>query len=180
MKKLLGLLLVVSMFACKNVDQYKAGIEGLTTKWDAASAAITEVTSMVAGSKAAHMAAFDSLKIDSTFLTKVKPADLGKIKTAIEAYKTSGSGFDGIATTLSELKTAWDTKGAEVAALKDGLANGKLDGDVAAKITELTNFITTSEGQLTSVKDSVAKTSEGATTALQALKTAAASYLMKK
>ena len=78
MKKLFVLLLITSVFACKNVEQYKAGITELGTKWEAASAAVGEFSTMLDASKAAHFANLDSLKIDSTFLAKIKKTDIEK------------------------------------------------------------------------------------------------------
>ncbi len=181
MKKILVFLFAISLFAsCKNVEQYKAGITDLTTKWDASSKMVGDLSTMIEGSKAAQMAAYDSLHIDSTFLSKIKGADLDKVKAAVTAYQASGSGLTEAATKLAEIKSTWDAKSTEVAALKDGLAAGKLEGDVAAKLTELTSFITNSEASVTSIKDIIAKSSEGSTTALAALKSTVAPLMMAK
>lgn len=173
MKKLFFLALVtVSVFACKNVEQYKAGIEELGTKWDATTAAVTEFSTAVDASTAAFNANFDSLGVDSMYMSKLKGADLEKVKMAVDAYKASGAGLADISAKLGEAKAAWDAKASEVMALKDGLAAGKLEGDVTAKIAELNNFISTNETALTSLKESLAKVSEGSTAALEALKAA--------
>ncbi len=181
MKKILVFLFAIALFAsCKNAEQYKAGITDLTTKWDAATAAVGELSTMLEASKAAQMASFDSLHIDSTFMSKIKGADLDKVKTAVTAYQSSGAGLMEASTKLDEIKSTWDAKSAEVTALKDGLAAGKLEGDVAAKLTELTAFITNTEASVGSIKDMVAKTSEGSTTALAALKSTVAPFMMAK
>ena len=173
MKKLFFLsLIAVSVFSCKNIEQYKAGIDELGTKWETTTAAVTEFSTMVDASNAAFTANFDSLGVDSTFMSKLKGADLDKVKMAVEAYKTSGAGLTEIAGKLAEAKTAWEAKAGEVTALKDGLAAGKLEGDVTAKIAELTNFITSNESQLATWKESLAKVSEGSASALAALKAA--------
>lgn len=172
MKKLFFLSLIVSVFACKNVEQYKAGIEELGTKWDATTAAVTEFSTMVDASTASFNANFDSLGVDSVYLSKLKGADLDKVKMAVEAYKTSGAGLTEITAKLAEAKTAWEAKAGEVTALKDGLAAGKLEGDVTAKIAELTNFISTNDTTLTTLKENLGKISEGSATALAALKAA--------
>lgn len=173
MKKLFFLsLIAITVFSCKNVEQYKAGIEELGTKWDATTAAVTEFSTMVDASTAAFNANFDSLGVDSVYMSKLKGADLDKVKMAVEAYKTSGAGLTEISTKLAEAKTAWEAKAGEVTALKDGLAAGKLEGDVTAKIAELTNFIATNDTTLTSLKENLAKISEGSAAALTALKAA--------
>jgi hypothetical protein len=179
MRKFLFLLLALSIVACKNVEQYKAGIDELVTKWDGASTATNEFATMVEASKAAHGAALDSMKLDTTFLAKLKGADLDKVKAAIGAYTASGNGILEVGSKLAEFKSGWDAKSAEVAALKDGLAAGKLEGDVTAKIAELTSFLATADTQLTSMKDAIAKSSEGSTTALDALKTVVAPFIKK-
>jgi hypothetical protein len=180
MKKILVFLFAIALFAsCKNVEQYKTGITDLTTKWDAATTTVTELSTMLEASKAAQMASFDSLHIDSTFLSKLKGADLEKVNAAVTAYQSSGAGLTEATTKLAEIKSTWDAKSTEVSALKDGLAAGKLEGDVAAKITELTTFITNSEATVTSIKDIIAKSSEGSTSALATLKTAVAPFMGK-
>ncbi|MBK8700971.1 MAG: hypothetical protein IPN29_16115 [Saprospiraceae bacterium] len=180
MKKLFFLSLIISVFACKNVEQYKAGIEEIGTKWEAATASVNEFSTMVEGSKAAFTAAFDSLKIDSTYMSKLKGADLDKVKMAVEAYQASGAGLDEVAGQLAEFKSGWEAKAGEITTLKDGLAAGKLEGDITGKIAELTNFLATSETQLTTWKDAIAKTSEGSTAALEALKAAVMPMTAKK
>lgn len=179
MKKLFVLLLITSVFACKNVEQYKAGITELGTKWEAASAAVGEFSTMLDASKAAHFANLDSLKIDSTFLAKIKKTDIEKVTAALQAYKNSGAGFEAVSTQLNDLKTTWTAKGEEVKALQDGLTAGKLEGDVTAKVAELTNYIASTETAVTGMKETVNQTSEASKSSYEALKAAVSSYLMK-
>ncbi|MFM2392313.1 MAG: hypothetical protein RLZZ546_290, partial [Bacteroidota bacterium] len=178
-KQLFALLLLVSLFACKNVEQYKAGIEELGTKWDGATKMVGEFTSMVDGAKAAQMASFDSLKIDSTFMAKLKGADLDKVKQAIAAYQSNGGGIVELGNKLGDFKKEWEAKSAEVTALKDGLAAGKIEGDVAAKIAELSNFVSSSETSINGMKELFGKTTESSKSALDALKAAVSPYMKK-
>lgn len=179
MKQLFALLLLVSLFACKNLEQYKASIDELGTKWEGTTKLVGDFTSMVEGAKVAQMASFDSLKIDSTFMSKLKGADLDKVKKAVEAYQTNGTGVIELGNKLGEFKKEWEAKAAEVTALKDGLAAGKIEGDVAAKIAELSNFITSSETSINGMKELYGKTTESSKGALDALKTAVAPYMKK-
>lgn len=179
MKKLLAFLLITSIFACKNIEQYKAGITELGTKWEATSAAVGEFATMLDASKAAHMANLDSLKIDSSFLAKVKKTDVAAVTAALQAYNDSGAGFEAVSAQLNELKGTWSAKGEEVKALQDGLAAGKLDGDVTAKIAELNNYITTSETAVAGMKETVNKTSEASKSAYDALKASVSAYMKK-
>ncbi len=181
MKKVLVFLFAIALLAsCKNIEQYKAGITDLSTKWEATSKTVGDLSTMIEAGKAAQMASFDSLKIDSTFMSKLKGADLDKIKTAVTAYQGTGSGLTEAATKFAEIKSAFEAKTAEVTALKDGLAAGKLEGDVTAKITELTTFMTTNDAAITSIKDMVAKSSGASTSALESLKAAVAPFMAKK
>jgi hypothetical protein len=181
MKKVLVFLFAIAIFAsCKNVEQYKAGITDLSTKWEAASATVSGLSTMLDASKAAQMASFDSLKIDSTFMAKLKGADLDKVKAAVTAYQSSGAGLTEAATKLAEIKSTWDAKSTEISALKDGLAAGKLEGDVTAKLNELTAFLASNETAISTIKDMVTKSSEGSTSALASLKSTVAPFLGKK
>lgn len=58
--------------------------------------------------------------------------------------------------TVSDFEATWAEKSAEVTALKDGLAAGKIEGDVNAKITELNAMIATANENLASWKTAYA------------------------
>lgn len=156
-------MVALTIVACKNVEQYKAGIEELGTKWDGATGAFGEFSSMVEGENTTFASMGDSLTIDSTVFAKLKPADQTKITDAKNAVVSSGAGYASLMTELSAFGTSWTEKSADMTALKDGLMSGKLDGDVSAKIAELTTFATEGETKLNALKETFKTTKEGVT-----------------
>ena len=122
---------------------------------------------------------FDLILLDIFEITLIKKTDIEKISAALQSYKDSGAGLDAVATQLNELKGTWSAKAEEIKALQDGLAAGKLEGDVTAKIAELTNYITTTETSITGMKETVNQTSEGSKMALETLKAAVSAYMTK-
>ena len=180
MKKLGIFLLFVSLVACKNVEQYKAGIEELGSKWDATTAAFTDFSGMVESENKAFASMNDSLMVDSMAFAKLAPAAQTKINEAKATFTNAGAGYASLLTDISGFTAEWTAKGAEVAALKDGLASGKLEGDVAAKIAELTNYVTESEGKLSTLKENFKTVKEGVTNGYVEYKNLLGQFLPKK
>ena len=180
MKKLGIFLLFVSLVACKNVEQYKAGIEELGSKWEATTASFTGFASTVETENKAFASMNDSLMVDSMALAKLAPDAQTKLNDAKAAFTNAGAGYASLLTDISGFTTEWAAKGAEVTALKDGLAAGKLEGDVAAKIAELTNYVTESEGKLGTLTETLKNVKEGVTNSFVNYKNLIAQYLPKK
>ena len=103
---------------------------------------------------------FDSLGVDSTFMSKLKGADLDKVKMAVEAYKTSGAGYRDCRQ-IGWSKNCMGSKSRRSYCIERWFGCRQIEGDVTAKIAELTNFITSNESQLATWKESLAKVSEG-------------------
>ena len=89
---------------------------------------------MVDASNAAFTANFDSLGVDSTFMSKLKGADLDKVKMAVEATKLQELVLQRLPANWLKQNCMGSKKQEKVTALKDGLAAGKLEGDVTAKL----------------------------------------------
>jgi hypothetical protein len=157
------LLVLVSIFSCKNVEQYKAGIEELGTKWDAATSAFGEFGKSVETENATFASLTDSVVIDSVKFAKLDAASKTQITDAKNNFVNAGAGYANLMTEIGTFTTNWTAKAEELKALKDGLANGKLDGDVLGKITELTNFVTEGESKLNTLKETFKSTKEGVT-----------------
>lgn len=163
MKKLGLLLVVVSIFSCKNVDQYKAGIEELGTSWDATTAAFTEFSGMVEAENTTFAQATTAMMVDSAAMAKL-PADAQtKINDAKAVVTNAGAGYATLLTEISTFGADWTAKAAEVTALKDGLAAGKLEGDPAAKIAELTTYVTDAQAKVATLKETFKSVKEACT-----------------
>jgi hypothetical protein len=164
MKKF-GILLIAAfcIVSCKNVEQFKAGIEELGTKWDGATSAFGDFSKLVETENTTFASLTDSVVIDSVKFSKLNAASQAQITDAKNTFTNAGAGYANLLTEIGTFTTNWTAKAAELTSLKDGLASGKLDGDVLGKITELTNFATEGESKLNTLKDTFKSTKEGVT-----------------
>jgi hypothetical protein len=173
MKKVFLLLLPVIIFACgKGVEQYRAGIEALATDWDATTSAVNEFASSMGGDLANFSQLLGALRLSDDVQKKLKPEQATEWQNAQSAVTQALQAYAPIRTQVAEFKKAWDEKAAEVTTLKDGLAAGKLEGDVTAQITSLTTLVTQAKESLTGwqTAQAAAKTqTQGAADALKVL-----------
>ncbi|MDQ3140810.1 MAG: hypothetical protein M3Q56_01030 [Bacteroidota bacterium] len=136
MKKLFFLIIpVLFVFACKNTEQFRAPIDALSADWEKTTTMVTEVGSMLTSAQSMVAGMKDSFMIDPKMkLTPAKTASLDSMKMAFNAQL---DGLTGLANDFAAFTTAWAEKSAKVNALKEGLASGKLEGDVMAQVEAL-------------------------------------------
>lgn len=128
-------LLVIA--ACSNVDQFRAPIEALTSDWEKATTSVTEVGSMIGAAQSSLMSLKDSLVVDpSKKMSAEATASMDSLKNA---FTSQVDGLSGLASEVTTFATSWEEMSGKLAALKDGLAAGKLEGDVMAQLDELKN-----------------------------------------
>jgi hypothetical protein len=172
MKKLFLLLLPVVLFSCgKGVEQYRAGIEGLAADWDATSTAVTDFTNTLNGDLSSFSQLAGSLRLSEDVQKKLKPEQATQWQAAQTAFTQALQAFAPIRTQVAEFTKAWGEKAPEVQALKDGLAAGKLEGDVTAQIAGLTTLVTQAKESLTGWQTAHAAAKSGTQTAADAMKT---------
>lgn len=162
-------LLFVSMFACKNAEQHKAAITDLNTKWEASTAEIMNFAKIVEGENAKVATAMESAQMDATAMAKLKPEQKTALETAVGNLKLSAGDLGTIMSEINTFGGNWTAKAVEVKALNDGLAAGKIEGDVPAKLTELNALVTEGGTKLASWKESFAKAQAGSNAAQTAL-----------
>lgn len=149
MKKLLFLLLPVVLFSCgKGVEQHRASIETLATDWDATTSAVTEFQNTLNGDLSSFSQLAGSLRLGDDVKMKLKPEQVAQWDASQGAFTQALQGFAPIRTQVAEFSKAWGEKAVEVQALKDGLAAGKLEGDVNAKVAELSALVAQAKEQL--------------------------------
>lgn len=139
MKKVFAFAAIALIFAaCNSVAKFKPQIEALGTSWDAATSQVTELATSVKTEQSNWMNAVNTMNVAPEAMAKWDDAAKTKyaeIQTAAQASTTS---MNGIASEIDGFISSWTEKSAKVQALKDGLAAGKIEGDVAAQIAELT------------------------------------------
>lgn len=176
MKKLFLFLLPVLVISCKGVDQYRPGIEEVSTSWDATTKAVSDFSGMVASDMTNYTKAMASMNIDEATAKKLKPEQVTAWQAAQKGATDALSAYAPIQRTIGDFMKTWTEKSADVNALKEGLAKGKIDGDVNAKITELKAMIATANENMTAWKASYATVKNGAIASLTNLQQMMSSY----
>lgn len=143
MKKVLLFALPLLLIACKGgVEAHKAAIEELGTSWDAATTAVTGFSEGLTKDMTSMTEAANQMMLDSAAVAGLKGEAGTKWTEAITAFKTASDAYTPVQTELNDFVTMWTEKGAGVTALKDGLAAGKIEGDIPAQIAELSGLAT--------------------------------------
>ena len=172
MKKLfLFALPLMLLVACKGVEQYRAGIEELSGSWDTTTKAITDFAAMVSGDMSNYTQAAASVPMmDEAATKKMKPEQVAALDAAKKGVTDALGAYQPLQQNINDFVKTWSEKSAEVTALKDGLAAGKIEGDVNAKLTELNALVATGNENLKAWEASYATVKAGVESALANLK----------
>ena len=165
MKKVFAFLAVTFILsACGGgVNKYKPAIEELSGKWDTATSAVTAFSKMLKTEQSGLMNLSNSMQIDPDAMGKWDEATASKFNNIKAMVQNNSNGMAAITSELDGFMSSWAEKGKKVKALKDGLAAGKLEGDVNAKIAGLTSAVTDAtskldgwKSQFNKIKDAIA------------------------
>lgn len=157
MKKLfLFLLPAVLLIACNSVEKHRAPIEQLSTNWDATTKAITDFQAQVSGDLTTYTQALASVQPDDATRAKMTPDKVIVWEASQKTVTDALGAYAPLQKTVNDFVVTWTEKSAEVTALRDGLAKGKLEGDVDEKIAELNAMIATANENLNAWKASYA------------------------
>ncbi|HRW74555.1 MAG: hypothetical protein R2787_12575 [Saprospiraceae bacterium] len=181
MKRLIAFALpLLFLVACNSVEKYRSGIESLATQWDQTTASVTEVAQMVTAEQANFDQNLTSMVVAEDAMAKLKDDKKNMVMDAFNALQTSGASFGTIAGEVNDFVTNWTAKADQVNALKEGLANGKLEGDVTAQIAELTNLVTEAGTKVTSWKEQIEAAKAGIASKQEAYQTVVAEIMPSK
>lgn len=169
MKKLFLFALPLLLISCKGVEQYRAGIEELSGNWDNTTKAVTDFSGMVSNDLTSYTQALAGVKLDDTVAKKLKPEQTAAWEAAQKAVTDALGAYAPLQQTINDFATTWTEKSAAVTALKDGLAAGKIEGDVTAQLTELGALVTTANDNLKAWQGSYGTVKGGVDTAMSAL-----------
>ncbi len=170
MKNLFFFLLPLLLVACKGVEQYRTGIEELSGNWDTTTKAVTDFQGMVSSDLTNYTQTLAAMQPDDAMKAKMKPEQVTAFETAQKGVTDALGAYAPMQKTMSDFITTWSEKTAEVTALKDGLAAGKIEGDAGAKLTELNAMVTTANENLTAWQASYATVKGGVDASVNALK----------
>ena len=139
MKKLIAFAaFAILLSSCSNVGKYKPMIEELSSNWDNATSMVTELSGKVTAAQADMASMNTQLNISPETMEGWGDDVKAQFGNIAPSAKTNMGNLSGISSELDGFISGWQEKGAELQALKDGLAAGKLEGDVQAKIADLT------------------------------------------
>src|SRR5690606_29442232 len=116
---------------------HRAGIEELSGNWDTTTKAITDFAAQISNERTAYTTTLAGVKLDDAVAKKLTPEQKTAFETAQLAVADAIKAYEPFQQTINDFSTTWTEKSADLTALKDGLAAGKLEGDVAAKTAEL-------------------------------------------
>ena len=170
MKNLFFFLLPLLVFACKGVEQHSTAINELSTNWDNTTKSLTDFQAMVSNDLTNYTQALAAMQPDDATKAKMKPEQVTTWEASNKAVTDALGAYAPLQKTINDFMATWSEKSAEVTALKDGLAAGKIEGDVNAKITELNAMIATANENLTAWTASYATVKGGVDAAMASLK----------
>ena len=178
MKRLIAFALpLLFLVACNSVEKYRSGIESLATQWDQTTASVTEVAQAVTAEQANFDQNLSAMVMGEDIIAKLKDDKKNMVMDAFSALQTSGASYGAIASEVNDFVANWTAKADQVNALKEGLANGKLEGDVTAQIAELTNLVTEAGTKVTSWKEQIEVAKAGIAAKQEAYQTVVAEIM---
>jgi chromosome segregation ATPase len=159
----------ILLSSCSNVGKYKPMIEELSANWDSATSAVTEFAGKVTAAQADMASMNSQLNVDSEVMDNWDSATKEKFGEITSSAKTSMESLSGLNNELDGFISSWQEKGADLQALKDGLAAGKLEGDVQGKIASLSAAATDATSKLSGWQDRLSEIKSSAANAKQML-----------
>jgi hypothetical protein len=127
------------LVSCNSVEKYRAGIEGLATSWETTTQSVTDLSNQLNSEISGHSNMMAAIQLPDNF-SKLKADVQAQVNDAMAACNNSATGYSDVLNQVSTFAAEWTTKGADLTALTEGLAAGKLGADAATKIAELTTY----------------------------------------
>lgn len=174
MKNLLVIVLPLFLFSCKSgVESHKAAIESLDSSWTATTEAVTNFAGSLTADVNSYTEAASGLAMTEAQVATLKPDASAKWNEAMTAYKAAtNDAYAPLQAELNDFITMWTEKSASVTALNEGLAAGKIEGDVAAQVAELNGLVTQGQEKLATWTAKQGEIKTAADSALGMLKSA--------
>ena len=168
MKKVLTFAAIALFFsACNSTAKFKPQIEELAKTWDATTSQVGDFTTSVKTEQSNWANAATAMTVAPEAMAKWDAAGKAKYAEIQAAAQNSSAGISGIATELDGFVSSWTEKSASMKALTDGLAAGKIEGDVKAQLADLTAANTDATSKLGEWKTKFEEVKAGASKAQQ-------------
>lgn len=171
MKKLLLFVIPLFIISCKpGVEAFRAQIEELSTNWDNTTKSVTDFANTLTTEISGYTNMASTMTLPEDVLKGLKPDMAAKYTEATTAFSTATAAYGPIQAELGEFTKMWVEKSAGVNALKEGLANGKIEGDVKMQIADLTALIAQASEKLAAWQGKQAETKAATDAAAMKLK----------
>lgn len=149
MKQVLTILSVLVVFAaCSNAGKYADQINELASKWDSTTSALTDFAGTVSNAQASWLSDVNTMQVSEEAMAGWSEEMKAKYNELSAAVNNNTSNLSALFTELDDFISQWTEKGETMKALKDGLASGKLEGNVEEQISELTSLANTGAANL--------------------------------
>ncbi|MCB0551646.1 MAG: hypothetical protein KDD19_29035 [Phaeodactylibacter sp.] len=150
MRKLIILsILSIALASCSNVGKFKEAIETLSTDWEGTTAKVTAVVDQINATQAQAKSALESMNPSEEVAATLNDDQKAKLAIIQQTVQSQMGELGTLAQKAFEFVSQWQTEGEKLTALKDGLAAGKLPGDVQATIDSLKELMGTAEQNVT-------------------------------
>jgi hypothetical protein len=181
MKNLILFIFPLFIISCKpGVEAYRAQIEELTTNWDNTTKSVTDFANNLTTEISVYSNTSSTMTLAEDVMKSLKPDMAAKYTEATTAFSAATAAYGPIQAELGEFTKMWVEKSAGINALKEGLANGKIEGDVKMQIADLTALIAQATEKMSGWQGKQAETKAAAEAATAKLKEVYEMITMKK
>lgn len=166
MKNLIAIAVLAITFAsCNSVGKYADAINSLSEDWNATTESVTALVSNVTEATAN----WNKMKGEMTIPEGVEVAeeDAAKLNALRSNYAEVGEGFGGLNNDLATFVNDWTEKAKGLTELQEGLAAGKIEGDVQAKIDGLKSTVEDAKTKVASWQETIGQLVQQATNIFQ-------------
>lgn len=169
------------VFSCKpGVEAFRGQIEELSTNWDNTTKSVTEFANSLSTDISGFTNDAATMTMGEDIMKGLKPEMATAYAEATTAFSAATATYGPIQAELGEFTKMWVEKTATVNALKEGLAAGKIEGDVKMQIADLTALIAQANEKLAGWQGKQGEAKAASNAALSKLKEVYEKLTMKK
>lgn len=161
-KFFLFVVLTFTLASCSNVGKYAEPIANLASDWDSTAALVTDLSSKVTAAQNGWNTMKAGMQITEELKSSLGEEALGQLTQLIAGNSGISSAFSGLSGDVVGFLSNWEEKGKLLTGLKDGLAAGKLEGDVDGTIAQLTSLVTEGKDKVTGWTETLSSTQSAA------------------
>jgi hypothetical protein len=153
--------------------RHRKAIEELGTSWDGATQSVIGFSEDLTADMTKYTEAASTMMLDSVATSKLKGDAATQWAAATTAFKAATTdAYTPAQAELNDFVSMWTEKSTALTTLKDGLAAGKIEGDVVAQIAELSALVTQANEKVAAWVGKKTELSSAADAALESLKKA--------